>query len=104
MKLHWVVRWVQGGGLGQLSLRLLSLLPLAVSRMGGLPALIQELDCIRKQVACVSESSNRVDNPIGFRLTITLTDLIGICRKVTAFARLEDLQGDFLCRTAERGS
>lgn len=46
--------------------------------MGDLPALIQELDCIRKQPLCVSESSNGVDNPTGFRLTVTLTDLIGI--------------------------
>lgn len=59
-----------------------------------LPALIQELDCIRKQPVCVSESSNGVDNPIGFRLTITLTDLIGICRKVAAFARFEDPHED----------
>lgn len=62
--------------------------------MGDLPALIQELDCIRKQPLCVSESSNGVDNPTGFRLTVTLTALIGIkaSGESPVFTHLEDPQ------------
>lgn len=44
----------------------------------------------------MSESSNGVDNPIGFRLTVTLTDLIGIkasAGKVPVFTHLEDPHG-----------
>lgn len=81
------------------------LLPiLAVLRVGDLPALIQELDCIRKQPLCVSESSNGVANLIGFRLTTTLTDLIGICMKVTVLSHLEDPHEEFLGQSEKRGS
>lgn len=42
---------------------------------------------------CVSESSNAVDDPTGFRLTVTLTALIGIeaSGESPVFTRLEEV-------------